>query len=166
MNDPVIVALVVAAVVPALPVLAVLVHLAWPVGRRRRPWRVVLLGPGLLVGVALTSITYAVVVYAIGFFSDLYFLDPDQHCAVRAGFASGRPGPSDSSWTGVEHSYFPLHHICRWGDGTAYELVPGWVNPVFFTLVAVAWLALLARPLATLLRPGPAADQGLRPTEP
>ncbi len=150
MEDPVVKA---AALVLAIPALSLLLHLAWQVGRRRRPLLDVLLGPGLLVGVALTFVAYAAIVYAIGLLSGFYFLDPDQMCAGRAGFYSGRTGPSDSSWTGIEHSYFPLRHTCRWADGTTFELVPRWVNPLSGALLAVAWAALLARPLAILLAP-------------
>jgi hypothetical protein len=112
-----------------------------------------LLGPGLLISIALTAVAYAGVVYAIGFFSAVYILDPDQMCAGAAGFYSGRPGPPDSSWIGIGHQYFPLRHTCRWTDGTTYELVPGWVNPLSFALLAVAWAALLARPVATVIAP-------------
>ncbi len=117
------------------------------------PFLTALLSPGILISVALTSIVYAAIAYAIGFVSDFYVLDPDQLCASQAGFYSGTSGPSDSSWRGIDDSFLPLSHLCRWNDGTTYELVPPWVNPLFFTFLAIGWLALLARPLAILVVP-------------
>jgi hypothetical protein len=150
---PMDVVVVKAAVVLLLPALFILLCLLWQVGARRTPLLDALLAPGLLVGIALTAVAYAAVVYAIGLFSALYILDPDQMCASAAGFYSGRPGPPDSSWIGIDHQYFPLRHTCRWTDGTTHELVPSWVNPLSFALLAVAWVALLARPVATVVAP-------------
>ncbi|MDP9819408.1 hypothetical protein [Spirilliplanes yamanashiensis] len=142
-----------AAVVLLSPALVIAGRVLWQVVRRRRPLPGVLLGPGLLAGVALTALGYAAVVYAIGFLSGFYVLDPDQMCAAAAGFYSGRPGPPDSSWTGIDYGHLPLRRTCRWAGGTTHELVPGWVNPLWSALLAVAWAALLARPLATLVAP-------------
>ena len=142
------------AVVLLLPALSILLRLLWRAGRRRRPFLDALLSPGILIGIALTAVAYAVVVYAIGFFSGFSILDPDQMCASAAGFYSGRSGPPDSTWAGIDHSTFPLHRTCRWAGGTTHELVPGWVNPLSYALLATAWAALLARPLATLVAPG------------
>jgi hypothetical protein len=144
------------ALVLLLPPALILVRLVWRVRKGRTPFLEALLSPGIVASVALTCIGYAAIDYAIGFFSDFNMFDPDQMCASRAGFYSGRPGPSDKSWLGITDELFPLHHTFRWADGTIYELVPGWVNPLFYTLLAMAWAALLARPLATLFSPRPA----------
>ena len=148
-------AVVVAAValVLALPALLVALHVVREVAVRRRPLRAVLLGKGLLIGIALILVGYAAVVYAIGFAAGIYVLDPDQMCASAAGFYSGRSGPPDSSWVAIDANNFPLHRTCRWADGTTHELVPGWVNPLSYALLAGAWVALLARPIAAVVAP-------------
>lgn len=142
-------ALVVVAVLfaVALPVLLILLYVVRQVAVRRRPIGTVLLGPGLLVGIALTFIGYAGLVYAFGLSTGFYILDPDQMCASAAGHDPA------GAWAGLDFSAFPLRNTCRWNDGTTYELVPGWVNPLSYALLAVAWIALLARPVATLARP-------------
>ena len=133
-----------------LPPAAILLRLTWRIRRRGVPLPDALLSPGFLISVALNCVVYAAAAYAIGLFSAFYFLDPDQFCASRAGFYTGTPGPSDELWRAIDTNYFPIRQTCRWADGTTYDLVPPWVNPLFFTFVAIAWLALLARPLAVL----------------
>jgi hypothetical protein len=145
--------LVAVATVLTLPLLFIFSRLIWRVRRRGVPLVAALLSPGVLISTAVTFVAYAAIVYAIGFFSGFYFLDPDEMCATRAGFYTGTSGPPDIAFHGIDQSLFPLYQTCRWADGTTYELVPPWVNPSFFTFLAVAWLALLARPLARLAGP-------------
>ncbi|MFD5429350.1 hypothetical protein [Streptomyces sp. NPDC127084] len=74
------------------------------------------------------SVPVCLLVYAAGATSG--FAQTGKACAAAAGrSASARP---DSITEGA----FPLSLACRWNDGTAVELVPGWINPALCTSMA------------------------------
>jgi hypothetical protein len=134
---------VVGLLILALPVLLVAaVVVAW---RRRVPVRRVLASRGVATAAVLCALAGAGATYLVGWFAGFYILDPDQMCAAAAGFYTGTPGPPDTLWEGIRHSSFPLRQTCVWADGTRYELVPGWVNPVLCTWLTAA-LGALALP--------------------
>jgi hypothetical protein len=77
------------------------------------------------------SFLVAVVTWVVGGESGkLWSLRPaDEYCGphVRA-----------LSW-----HFLPLTHRCLYTDGTSRELVPGWVNPLFFASLAAMFVLLL-----------------------
>ncbi|MGW5650970.1 hypothetical protein [Streptomyces humi] len=73
---------------------------------------------------ALVAAVVALILYAVGALSG--FTQDAKVCAVRAGKgAASRP-------ESITESAFPLSHVCRWGDGTSVDLVPGWLNPLLY----------------------------------
>ncbi|WP_216353450.1 hypothetical protein [Streptomyces sp. JHA26] len=69
--------------------------------------------------------------YAYGVNQGFYILDPDQMCA-----AAGAAGDHV-----VTRMTLPVSAQCVTPEGVGTELVPGWVNPVVFTGLAVLVLA-------------------------
>ncbi|MFF2807058.1 hypothetical protein ACFVT2_07690 [Streptomyces sp. NPDC058000] len=80
--------------------------------------------------------------YADGAYSPGLF--PDKTCLARMG---SRTFPESSS-------HFPFSTIC---DGV--EIVPAWINPTLIVLSTVAAVALLAFPLAYVIRRFPLTAQ-------
>ena len=95
-------------------------------GRRRLP------DAGSCALVAVISGVTALGAYAYGLVSGFYVLDPEQMCA-----AAGAPGDYV-----VTRMTLPVSVRCVTGEGTATELVPGWVNPLVLGGVALSTLAL------------------------
>ncbi|GAA2525732.1 hypothetical protein [Winogradskya humida] len=87
-------------------------------------------------------------------------LDPGEMCASAAGFYSGTPGPPDDRWTGMVERGLPIGRTCVWSDGTRFELVPWWVNPLLFAWLTTAVAALPADLAASALDRGEAARTG------
>lgn len=124
--------LVIAAVVPLLPFVFVIVALV--VERRRRtPWNRMAGRPLVLTGFALVTLLLGGLAYAVGVLSGFYILDPDDMCASASGLAVDA-----SRWSGITSTWWPIHRTCEWSDGTRFELVPGWVNPTVCLTVVVA----------------------------
>ncbi|MER7487619.1 hypothetical protein ABTY20_17240 [Streptomyces sp. NPDC126497] len=82
--------------------------------------------------VAVLAGAAALGAHAWGVMSGFYVLDPDQLCA-------GRGAPGDRI---VTRETPPVSVRCVTPDGRGTELVPGWVNPVVFTGLALCALAL------------------------
>ncbi|WP_051797663.1 hypothetical protein [Catenuloplanes japonicus] len=141
-------ALVIAAVILLMPLLLLAGYVRRQVRRRGRTTSAALLAPGTLAGLVVVALIYAAGTYGWGTLSSFYLLDPDQMCASAAGFYSGTPGPADELWTGIIAHDLPLQRTCAWSDGTRFELVPWWVNPLFFAWLTIAAGALLAAPAA------------------
>ncbi|MER7720793.1 hypothetical protein ABTX99_28260 [Streptomyces flaveolus] len=99
---------------------------------RRKPgdgWRLPDTGSWALVTVMAGAT--ALGAYAYGVNQGFYILDPDQMCA-----AAGAPGDHV-----VTRMTLPVSAQCVTPEGVGTELVPGWVNPVVFTGLAVLVLA-------------------------
>lgn len=143
-----IVAFAAVALVVALPLLLLAARVRRLVRGRRITVPAALLTPGSLIAMVLISLLYAAGTYGIGVLSSFHMLDPDQMCASAAGFYSGTPGPADELWTGIAERDLPIQRTCEWSDGTRFELVPGWVNPLFFMWLTVAACVALAGPAA------------------
>ncbi|MFI5839977.1 hypothetical protein ACIA8K_09735 [Catenuloplanes sp. NPDC051500] len=143
-----IVALVAVILILASPLLLLAGHVRRQVRRRGLTVTGALLAPGTLVAIVLISLGYAAGTYGVGALSSSFTLDAGEMCASAAGFYSGTPGPADELWTGIATRDLPVERTCVWSDGTRFELVPWWVNPLLFTWLAVAAGVTLAAPAA------------------
>ncbi|MFC4529389.1 hypothetical protein [Sphaerisporangium dianthi] len=91
---------------------------------------------------AVMSAIGTALVWALGIAFGFFLLDPGQMCAMAAARSEVY---TDAAFAGVvTHHAFPVAATCAWADGTEYDLVPGWINPLIalFALTFVA--ALLA----------------------
>ncbi|MFF9036638.1 hypothetical protein ACF090_14340 [Streptomyces sp. NPDC014892] len=109
--------------------LALRARRGWPGGGRRR-----LPDAGSCALLAIGGGAAALGAYAYGVMSGFYVLDPEQMCA-----AAGAPGDYV-----VTRMTLPVSVRCVTGEGTATELVPGWVNPLVLGGTALCALALAA----------------------
>jgi hypothetical protein len=94
------------------------------------------------LGAAVVTLVAAGVTYVVGLV-DGHLLDlrPEQS------FCTAKPLSQANPFGGA--GMFPISQKCRWNDGTTTELVPSYVNPLLFTLLALAVLFLV---LAVLSR--------------
>ncbi|GGL14364.1 hypothetical protein Sme01_06590 [Sphaerisporangium melleum] len=118
--------------------------------RGRPPSAAEVLAAKPLAELAAMSALGVALCWAWGIGSGIYVLDPDQMCAAAA-------APAEVYAHGefvrvATHYGFPVAATCLWDGGTAYDLVPPWVNPmiVLFALTLVA--ALLALVGGVVLR--------------
>ncbi|WP_405140088.1 hypothetical protein OG589_24940 [Sphaerisporangium sp. NBC_01403] len=111
------------------------------VRRGRPPTPAQALSPKPLLELAAMSFLGTALCWAAGIGSGFYILDPDQMCGMAAGRAF-------SAFRTIEtQASFPVRQICRWTDGSGYDLVPAWVNPaiaLFFAAFLASLLACLA----------------------
>ncbi|OOC56213.1 MULTISPECIES: hypothetical protein [Nocardiopsis] len=96
---------------------------------RRRPEAV---APRSLVALALVTLISAFVLYGSAWLKYSPGLFPDNTCMFHA-------GPKEYP---VSHSGLPLSTVCPSPHGGTVDIVPGWINPVAFALVAVSVVAL------------------------
>jgi len=145
------------AFVLLMPLVLLAVRVRRLVRRRGLTVSAALLTSGSLIAIVLIALVYAGVTYGWGVLSGFAALDAGEMCASAAGFYSGTPGPSDEMWTGIAGRGFPIERTCVWSDGTRFELVPWWVNPLLFSWLAIAAGALPAGLAARAVDRGEAA---------
>ncbi|WP_212998135.1 hypothetical protein [Winogradskya consettensis] len=154
------VALAVIALVLLTPLLILAIRVRRLVRRRGLTISAALLTLGSLTTIVLTALIYAAATYAWGMLSGFGALDPAETCASAAGFYSGTPGPPDDRWTGIAENALPIARTCSWSDGTRFELVPWWVNPLLFAWLTIAVAALPAGLAARAVDRGEAVRSG------
>ncbi|MFB9962376.1 hypothetical protein [Sinosporangium siamense] len=88
--------------------------------RASRLWRMLCLFFACIAG-----LTYSIGVWTGGFFS------------LRPTYEQCGLGATDESLR-LDYGPLPLTNTCKWLDGRHIELVPAFVNPVFFAAIAVA----------------------------
>lgn len=102
--------------------------------------------PLLFLGAAFLSLVGSGVVYVAGVWSG-HFVDSrawDRICTAR---------PLDAADPYGRVDWFPLVQQCRWRDGTTTDLVPPWVNPLLFSLLALAFVCLVLAARTAVGRP-------------
>ncbi|GII31099.1 hypothetical protein Pmi06nite_45410 [Planotetraspora mira] len=92
------------------------------------------------IEVAAMSVIGAGLCWTAGVGSGFYLLDPDEICDRSR--LSGSAAGSDVV-TIEEHLSLPVRQTCVWADGTRYDLVPSWVNPMIAVFLVVLALSLV-----------------------
>jgi hypothetical protein len=97
--------------------------------------------PLLLFAGSILSLLAGLVTYVIGAWDGHLF-----DLRAENTFCTAKPFAGDAGG-----SFFPPGQKCRWSDGTTTELVPSFVNPLMFTLLAIG-IVLLVLTLVTVFR--------------
>jgi hypothetical protein len=86
---------------------------------------------------AVAGVLTTGLVYLYGLFKGGYFvlMGADEWCEFK--------GMSAGVYAGHREEFLPMHWVCKAGDGSSFDLVPAWVNPVLAIGATTALACLL-----------------------
>jgi hypothetical protein len=83
--------------------------------------------------VGIPTLAGVPVVYALGWLSTFTWLESEHPCGTRG----------EHRLVQFERNRMPLRRVCVWDDGVSLDLVPAYVNPLFFLLFGIGTACLL-----------------------